>query len=124
MDETHTNMVFIDTIHAHFYIHAYSFLDDRITDACQHLRRPHVLPWGMCVHARVRVGLGAPATAPNRASPFRRRGPRAARLAGVLLGVRIQREYRRVEHRRGHHVVLCTRRFRPAARTACNALSF
>ncbi len=51
------------------------------------------------------------------ASAFRRRGPRVARLAGVLLGVVVQREHRRVEHRVGHNVGLCMRRlFGEAAR--------
>jgi hypothetical protein len=37
-------------------------------------------------------------------------------LAGVLLGVVIQREYRCMEHRVGHNVVRGMRRFRPVAR--------
>jgi hypothetical protein len=65
-----------------------------------------------CVRVRtcVRVRLGARASAPKHASAFRRRGPRVARLAGVLPGVGVQREHRRVEHRRGHHVVRGMRR--------------
>jgi hypothetical protein len=49
-------------------------------------------------------------SAPTRASAFRRRGPRLARLAGVLLGVGVQRGQRRVEHRGRHHVGLGMRR--------------
>jgi hypothetical protein len=45
--------------------------------------------------ARVRVCLGAHVSSPNR----------AARLAGVPIGVGVQRGHRRVEHRVGHHVV-------------------
>ena len=45
-------------------------------------------------------------------SPFCPRGPHAAQLAGVLLGVRVQREHRRVEHRVGQQLVLGMRRFR------------
>ena len=50
-------------------------------------------------------------SAPKRASPFRRCGLRAARLAGVRLGVGVQRKHRRVEHRVGHLFVLGMRRF-------------
>ena len=66
--------------------------------------------------ARARVCLGAHVSAPKRVSPFCRRGPRVAWLAGVLPGYSIQREHRRVEHRVGHGVDRGRRRFRPAAR--------
>ncbi len=66
--------------------------------------------------SRVRVCLGAPASAPNRVSTFRRRRPRAARLAGVLLRLGVQREYRLVEHCACHHIVQGMRHSRPAAR--------
>ncbi len=69
-----------------------------------------------CVCARACVRSGACVSAPNRASTFRRRGTRAARLAGVCIIVFVQREHRRVEHRVAHLVVLGMRRFRPAAR--------
>jgi hypothetical protein len=40
-----------------------------------------------------------------------------ARFAGVLLGVGVQREHRRVEHRRCDHIVRCMRRlFGPVQR--------
>ncbi len=61
-----------------------------------------------CIHVR----LGAHVSAPTRASTFRRRGPRVARLTGVLCGVGVQREHRRVEHRARHHVGHGMRRFR------------
>jgi hypothetical protein len=50
---------------------------------------------------------------PKRASPFRRRRPRVARLAGVRFGICVQREHRRVEHRVSHHIVCGMRLFRP-----------
>jgi hypothetical protein len=60
--------------------------------------------------ARVRVRLGARASAPTHASAFRRRRPRVARLAGVQLCVGFQREHRRVGHRVSHRLVQCMRR--------------
>jgi hypothetical protein len=44
---------------------AYSYIEDRITDACVRDTRTHVLRWGVC--ARMGMGLGTPATALNRA---------------------------------------------------------
>ena len=74
-------------------------------------------PTCACVCARVCVCDRAP-THPRRnvRAPSRRRRPRVARRAGVLLGVGVQREHRRVEHRRGHHVVPGMRRLRPGRR--------
>jgi hypothetical protein len=69
-----------------------------------------------CACSRVRVCLGAPASAPNRVRTFRRRRPRAARLAGVLLRLGVQREYRLVEHCSCHQIVQGMCHFRPAAR--------
>jgi hypothetical protein len=54
-------------IHEKNDIHAYTYIEERITDACLH--RPRVRP---CVRARVRVCLGAPVSAPKHAGPFRR----------------------------------------------------
>ncbi len=70
-----------------------------------YMRRTHAPT--CCVRARVRVRFGAHASVPTRASAFRRRGSRVARLAGVLLGVGVQRQHRRVEHGVGHHLVPC-----------------
>ena len=58
------------------------------------------------------------ATHPRRnvRAPSRRRRPRVARCAGVLLGVGVQRGHRRVEHRASHHVAVGMRRFRPGRR--------
>ena len=79
---------------------------------------------GAC--ARLRGSLGAHVSAPNRAaSPLSRRGPRVARLAGVPVGVGVQGEHRRVEHRVDILVGLGIRRFGPgrcvfdAARPLC-----
>ena len=63
-----------------------------------------------CARACARVRSGAHTSAPAHASAFRRRGPRAARLAGVPVCVGVQREHRRVEHRVDNLVVLCMRR--------------
>jgi hypothetical protein len=57
------------------------------------------------VRARVRVGLGADASAPTHASAFRRHGLHMARLAGVRRCAGVQREHRRVEHRACHQLV-------------------
>ncbi len=65
-----------------------------------------------CAHVRDRVGAHASAPQPCHALS-RRRGPRVARVAGVLGCECVQREHRRVEHRRRHFVVLGMRRFRP-----------
>ena len=67
-----------------------------------------------CMRARSCVCVGAPASAPTRASCSRRRQASCSLLAGVLLGFGLQREYRRVEHRFRHDVVPGMRRFRPA----------
>jgi hypothetical protein len=40
---THTYLVLIVTINANSYIPARSYIEDRITDACAHRRRAHVL---------------------------------------------------------------------------------
>ena len=101
-----TYMVFVNTINAYIYIHAHSYIEDRITDAC-----PTCAP------------TFAHVSAPKRASPFRRCGLRAARLAGVRLGGFVQRGHRRVEHRVGHHIARCMRRFSAGGRaTAADAL--
>ncbi len=114
-------MVLIDTTNAHSCIHAHSYMEergtkskteDRITDACVRHRCAH-----MCAQVRAhtpgRMDMGAHASAPTHTNAFRRRGPRAAWLAGVPLGVGIQREHRRVEHRGCHRLVPGMRRFRP-----------
>jgi hypothetical protein len=67
-------------------------------------------------HARARVCAWArPHLRSMRASTSRRRRASRSRRAGVLLGVGLQREHRRVEHRTSHDVVLGMRRFRPGA---------
>jgi hypothetical protein len=110
---THTSIVSIYMINADIYIHAYIYIEERITDACVRHRRAHVCV-GVC--ARGSVWVWAPRyLRRKRASPLRRRGRRAARLAGVPPGVGVQREHRRVEHRVGHLVVRGMRRFRPRA---------
>ncbi len=93
----------------------YSYIEERITDACLHHLRAHV-----CVHvsARVCVCSGAHVSAPKRVGAFRRRGSRVVRLAGVPVGVGVQREHRRVEHRIVDGLDQCMRRFPPAACTA------
>jgi hypothetical protein len=65
------------------------------------------------VRSRVRVRLGAHASAPNRASAFRRAGPRAARLAGVQHGVCVQRRHRLVECTTCDRLLFCVRKLRP-----------
>ncbi len=83
-------------------------IEERVTDACVSHRHAH-----MCVLARVCVWVWAHASAPNRASTFRRRGPRAVRLAGVFLSIGVQREHRRVEHCGGDEHGPGMRCFRP-----------
>jgi hypothetical protein len=75
-----------------------------------------------CVRARSSVCVRAPASAPTRASTSRRVRalPAAAerridRRAGVPVGVDLQREHRRVEHRLRLDIVPGMRRFRPGA---------
>ena len=80
-------------------------------NACVRHRRAHVCV-GVC--ARGSVWVWAPRyLRRKRAKRLHRRGPRAARLAGVRQCAGVQREHRRVEHRRGHDVAQCMRRFRP-----------
>jgi hypothetical protein len=64
------------------------------------------------------------ASATKRAGAFRRRGSRVVRLAGFPAGIGVQRERRRVEHRVVDGLDPCMRRFRPAARTAAEAVVF
>ncbi len=73
-------------------------------------RRTHAHVLRPCARACARVRSGAHASAPNRASAFRRRGPRVARLAGVQLCGGVQREHRRVEHCVGQLVARGMRR--------------
>ncbi len=82
--------------------------------ACATDTRPRVHP---CVRACWRVGMGAHVSAPNRASPFCRRRRKGVWLAGVPIGVGVQRKHRRVEHRPRCEHGLGTRRYvLPAAR--------
>ncbi len=113
-----TYTVYVYTMHACIYIHAR--LATLSNGSPMRARRTHAPT--CCVRARaracVRVRLGAHASAPTHASAFRRRGPRVARLAGVPLGVGVQREHRRVEHRVCvEHGRGMRRLFGPAART-------
>ncbi len=66
--------------------------------------------------ARTRVQARTRVSAPKRVSTFRQLGPRLARLAGVLRDVGVQREHRRVEHRRSVNHAGGMHRSRPAAR--------
>ncbi len=95
-------------------IHAQRYMEDRVTEC---VRAPQM---------RAHVRTCARAAACEYARP---RNPRHTvralsvgvdhvwlRLAGVLLGVGVQRGHWRVEHRRCHHVGDCMRRFRPGRR--------
>ncbi len=64
------------------------------------------------------------ASVTKRAGTFRRRGPRVVRFAGLPVGIGVQREHRRVEHRVVDGLDPCMRRFRPAARTVAEAVVF
>jgi hypothetical protein len=88
------------------------------TDSSESPRRACTTNMPTCVS---RVCLGAPVSALK--SPRRnvralshRRRPRADRVAGVLLRLGVQREYRLVEHCACHHIVQGMRHSRPAAR--------
>ena len=59
-----------------------------------------------CVNGCTRIGA-------DRASPSRRRGPRAARLAGVSICIKLQREHRLVERPACDHLRYCVRQRRP-----------
>jgi hypothetical protein len=63
--------------------------------------------------ARSCACVGAPASAPTRASTSRFCRASRSRRAGFPEGVGLQREHRRVEHRLRHDVVLGMRRSRP-----------
>ncbi len=95
-------------LHACIYIHA--CLGTQMNGSPMRARRTHAPTCCVRACARVRVRLGAHASAPTHASDFRRRRPRVARLVGVQRSVGVQREHRRMEHRRGHHVVPGMRR--------------
>jgi hypothetical protein len=102
-------------MHACIYIHARPAT--RTNGSPMRARRAHVRTCAR-VRARVRVCDRAP-THPPRHVRVRSVGVdrRWLRLAGVLLGVGVQRGHRRVEHRRGHHAVSGMRRFSgPAVR--------
>ncbi len=89
---------------------ASAYTDERIADAGPPHTRGHVLR--PCTRACVRVCDWA-AAHPRRHVRARSVGVdrvRAARRAGVLLCVNVQREHRRVEHRRCHQLGLGTRR--------------
>jgi hypothetical protein len=93
---------------------AASYTDERIAGA---RRRTQTRPRAASGRAHVCVCDRA-RTHPRRhmKARSRRRGPRVARRAGVLLGVGVQREHRLVEHRVCHHVGKCVRRSRPRRR--------
>ncbi len=118
---TRTGMVYRYMMHAcNLYPCASSYTDERIAG----VGPPHTHARTCCVRvrARVRVRLGAHASAPKHASAFCRRGPRLARCAGVHQRVGVQRGHRRVEHRVSHRLELCMRRLlglaaRPAGGT-------
>jgi hypothetical protein len=105
----HTHSVRIPNACMYLYPCAAGYTDERIDDAGLPHTRAHVLRPCACACASV-PNLGTHTSVPTHASALRRLGPRSARLAGVPLGVGVQREHRRVEHRRGHLVVLCMRR--------------
>ena len=59
----------------------------------------------------------------ERASTFRRCGPRVVRRAGVPVGVSVRREHRRVERRTSDGLDQCMLRFRPSVRDAARTCS-
>jgi hypothetical protein len=64
-----------------------------------------------CVRARARAcAIGRPRNRADTCERVPSASTAVARLAGVQLGVGVQRQHRRVEHRVGHHVVLGMRR--------------
>ena len=108
IDGTRTGIVYRYMMHACIYIHAR--LATPTNGSPMRARRTHAPT--CCVHVRVRVcacAIGALASAPTHASAFRRRGPRVARLAGVLLGVGVQREHRIVERTTCDRSLFCVR---------------
>jgi hypothetical protein len=82
-------------MHACIYIHAR--LATQKNGSPVRARRTHAPT--CCVRASVRACVCDWAAAPSRASAIRRCGPRAARLAGVPLGVCVQRGHWRMDHR-------------------------
>jgi hypothetical protein len=104
--------IYIYMMHACIYIHAR--LATPTNGSPMRARRTHAPTCSARARARVRVRLGGRASAPTHASALGRRGPRVARHAVVLLGVGVQREHRRVEHRACVEHGLCMRRPFPA----------
>jgi hypothetical protein len=115
IDGTRRGIVYVHLMHACIYI--YARLATPTNGSPMRARRTPTC----CVRPRARVRVCDWACMyPRRhmRAPFRRRGPRVARLAGVRVGSSVQREHRRVEHRVGHNRVLCMRRlFGPGRRT-------
>jgi hypothetical protein len=110
----HTDGCCLYTLYTHIPCHSRRSSYARIAEAdMRHVRSQ------ACVRVRAMcVCVGVPASAPTRASTSRRRQASRSRLAGVLLGVGLQREHRRVEHRLRHNVVPGKRRSRSLRRTA------
>ncbi len=76
IDGTRTGIVHRYMVHAWFYIHARPATPTN--GSPMRARRTHAPACCVRAHARVRVRLGAHASAPTHASAFRRRRPRAA----------------------------------------------
>ena len=114
MEHAHTQCMYTQCMHVSISMRGW--LHRRTDRRCG--RAAHTRARAASVRARVCVcDWAATHPAPTHASAFRRRGPRVARLAGVPLGGGVQREHRRVEHRRSHHVARGMRRsFRPGRR--------
>jgi hypothetical protein len=96
IDATHTQEYgLIDTINAYSDIHARSYIENRIADVCVRHRRVRAcvsVPVRIGAYWRVRIGI-------EPCQPIPTRGPRAARFAGILLGVCVQCKHRRLERR-------------------------
>jgi hypothetical protein len=106
MEHLHTVHVYV--MHEYIYIHVR--LATPMNGSPMRARRTHAPTCCVCVRARVRVRLGARASVPTHASALPSASTAMARPAGVLVGVGVQREHRRVEHRGRHLVVLGMRR--------------
>jgi hypothetical protein len=63
----HRHMVVTATMNAYFYVPAHSYMEDRITDACVHRRRAHVLR--SCARA-CGCGFGRPRIRAEPCAPF------------------------------------------------------
>ncbi len=127
---THIHSVRIHNACMYLYPCAAGYTDEGIADARPPHTRGHVLrPCARvcaCAIGRARIRADTCERVPSawtKASAFRRRGPRLARLAGVLPRVGVRRGHRRVEHRACHRLVLCMRRLSARRRDALGGSS-